>query len=55
MIIFFILTGKTLAGLDIRLKIILRQHKVYDDYLNLPKILSGASVLLNIPQIFMLC
>lgn len=54
-IIFFILTGTTIPDLDIRVKIILRQHKVYDDYLNLPKVLSGTSVLLNIPKIFMLC
>lgn len=38
MIIVFMLTARSVAGLDIRVRIILKQHKVYDDYLNLPKI-----------------
>lgn len=36
MIIVYILTAQSAAGLDIRVEIILKQYKVNADYLNLP-------------------
>lgn len=36
MIIVYILTAQSAAGLDIRVGIILKQYKVNADYLNLP-------------------
>lgn len=55
MIIVLILTAKSVAGLDIRVRIILKQHKLYNDYLNLPNFLSETGILQNIPQISILC
>lgn len=51
----FLFLQLSVAGLDIRVSVILKQHKVYEEYLNLPNFLSGAGILQNVPQISMLC
>lgn len=51
MIIVYILTAQSAAGLDIRVEIILKQYKVNADYLNLPIFFYGNVILQNVPQI----
>lgn len=48
--LLFLFSQLSVAGLDIKVSVILKQHKVYGEYLNLPNLLSGTGILQCTPE-----